>query len=70
MPGDPKTRDGNIPAVAIANDEHARRQRAWQSHSGDTNVNPVITATRECRSVGGEEPVRLNPSDLAADGFA
>jgi len=27
-------------------------QRAWQSHSGDANTNTIITATRECRSVG------------------
>jgi hypothetical protein len=28
-------------------------QWAWQSHSGDANINTVITATSECRSVGG-----------------
>jgi len=27
-------------------------QWAWQSHSGDANINAAITATRECRSVG------------------
>ena len=55
MPGDPtdKTRNGNIPADAITNDGVRDTQSAWQSHADDANINTDITATRECRSVGG-----------------